>query len=271
MNQAEIHQFLINFFSKRQAEIIRDDEGLLEVKLTEKLDQQLMNRPFYWQYVKKLGYEGEPMTVTFISNESKKGEKGEWIHFGSPRLEQLFQIILDEGKYAELYENISVGNQRAPLYPWFISNFIVKYHGAYVHDELISVGVLLTNGTMRFRLMDDIKQYDFIDTPPNYCYKIPQIISPQRANQLIELEIKERIRQKAKNFEQLSLKIYEEELNLLNELLQSREEDDEDLQLIKKNNEEQIYNRLYPKVSFVVINSGLFYLSQQLTQKLTTF
>ncbi|MGM8214101.1 YqhG family protein [Bacillaceae bacterium W0354] len=268
MNQVEIHQFLYQFFTKRQATVINNEQGLLTVKLTEQLDQQLMNRPFYWQYVKKLGYQGDPMTVTFISDEQKKEEKGEWVHFGSPRLEQLFQIILQDGKYAELYENVQVTNERTALYPWFVCNFIVRYQGAFVNDELISIGVLLTNGTMRFRFMDEIIDEIFKDNIPDYCYKIPHIISPTRASTLVNQEIKQRIKQKSNDFEQQSLNLYKNELELIDELFKKREDDEIDS--LKKNNEQQIYNRLFPQVKLQVINSGLFYLTKDKTNQLMT-
>ncbi|WP_175615237.1 YqhG family protein, partial [Piscibacillus halophilus] len=203
MNQAEIHEFLVQFFHKRQATIEYNEQGILRVKLTEELDKRLMNRPFYWQYVKKIGHQGEPMTVTFISDENKKDEKGEWIHYGSPRLEQLFQIILEEGKYTELYEN-NPSQDRQPLHPWFVCNLLVRYQGAYTHDEMVSVGVYLINGTMRFKMMDEILDQSFSTIIPDLCYKIPPIISTKRAVLMINEEIKERIEMKSAAFAEQS-------------------------------------------------------------------
>lgn len=72
MKQVEIQPFLIDFFESRQASIVEKSDGILTIKLTEQLDEQLMNRPFYWQYVKKLGKVGETMSVTFITAEEKE-------------------------------------------------------------------------------------------------------------------------------------------------------------------------------------------------------
>ncbi|WP_194840808.1 YqhG family protein [Filobacillus milosensis] len=259
MNQAEIHEFLVHFFYKRQATIELNERGLLKVKLTEELDQKLMNRPFYWQYVKKLGKQGEPMSVTFISDESKKEEKGEWIHYGSPRLEQLFQMIFEEGRYAELYEETNQ-DERQALHPWFICNLKVRYQGSYTQDELVSIGVYLINGTMRFKMMDEILQESFVNVIPDYCYKIPPIISHNRAIQMINQEISLRINQKSSAFEQESMELYQKELNMTDHLFKTRE--DEDTEVLQKNIEEQIYNRLYPKVQLKLINCGLFYLTE---------
>ncbi|GEL77347.1 YqhG family protein [Tenuibacillus multivorans] len=264
MNQAEIHQFLVNFFKKRQATFEHNEPGLLKIKLTEDLDQRLMNRPFYWQYVKKLGYKGDPMSVTFISDKQKKGEAGEWIHYGSPRLEQLFQMILDEGKYAELYEQINQ-DERHAFHPWFICNMLVRYRGAYTHDEMVSVGVYLINGAMRFRMMDEIINHQFNEVIPDYCYKIPPIINRIRAIQIINRELQHRISERSTNFEYESFELYQKEKNMTEELFQGREDD---IDLLKENIEQQIYDRLYPKVDLSLINCGLFYLTESRSKKL---
>lgn len=46
MKQVEIQPFLIDFFESRQASIVEKSDGILTIKLTEQLDEQLMNRPF---------------------------------------------------------------------------------------------------------------------------------------------------------------------------------------------------------------------------------
>ncbi|MGP4072468.1 YqhG family protein [Piscibacillus sp. B03] len=265
MNQAEIHDFLVQFFYKRNATIEYNDTGILKVKLTEELDQRLMNRPFYWQYVKKLGYKGDPMSVTFISDENKKAEKGEWIHYGSPRLEQLFQVILEEGKYTELFEQTPT-EERQPLHPWFVCNLMVRYQGAYTHDEMVSVGVYLINGTMRFKMMDELLDEAFSKIIPDLSYKIPPIISSKRAVMMINEEIKHRIKEKSLSFAKQSEEIYQKEMDMTNQLFQEREE--EDGELLKENIEKQIYDRLYPKVHLKLINCGLFYITEARSKKM---
>jgi Bacterial protein YqhG of unknown function len=265
MNQAEIHDFLVQFFYKRDATIEFNETGILKVKLTEELDQRLMNRPFYWQYVKKLGQKGDPMSVTFISDENKKAEKGEWIHYGSPRLEQLFQLIFEEGKYTELYEQNSI-QERQPLHPWFVCNLMVRYQGAYTHDEIVSVGVYLINGTMRFKMMDELLDEAFSTIIPDFSYKIPPIISSKRAVMMINGEIKQRIEKKSLEFAKQSKEIYEKEITMTEQLFQDRQE--EDGELLKENIEKQIYDRLYPKVHLKLINCGLFYITEDRSKKM---
>ncbi|WP_188206146.1 YqhG family protein [Alkalibacillus aidingensis] len=266
MNQAEIHGFLYDFFTKRQADILHNEDGLLKVKLTKELDQKLMNRPFYWQYIQAMGKEGEPLSVTFQSKENTS-EEGEWVHFGSPRLQQIFDIIKEEGKYTTLYEQLEEKTNRTPLYPWFVCNLQVKYRGWYVHDELVSLGILLTNGTMRFNWMEENMHEEYSETIPDYAYTIPLIISPQRAMEQITYELSKRIKEDSQNFYDQSVALYEKEIQMLDDLTDLN---DEESQNFYEQNKEQIYERLYPKVELNWVNGGIFYLSKDKTNQLTS-
>lgn len=72
MKQVEIQPFLIDFFESRQASIVEKSDGILTIKLTEQLDEQLNDRPFYWQYVKKLGKVGRNDERNFHYSRRKK-------------------------------------------------------------------------------------------------------------------------------------------------------------------------------------------------------
>ncbi len=74
------------------------------VQLTIELDKELMNRPFYWHYLEKTGGIPNPMQLTFITNKEKAPEniKGETIHFGSPRLHQIFESTKSLAGYIRL-------------------------------------------------------------------------------------------------------------------------------------------------------------------------
>ena len=88
-----LNQFLQDYFVSHRCKILENNDGILKIQLTEEMDQALMNRPFYWHYIKKIGQQGEPMDLTLITNPNKKDVKGEWIHFGSPRLQQIITLL----------------------------------------------------------------------------------------------------------------------------------------------------------------------------------
>src|SRR5699024_12295515 len=79
--------------------------GILSIQLSETMDRALMNRPFYWHYIKKMGQAGEPQTLTLITKQEKRHEKGEFIHFGSHRLQQILDYIKKNERYTTDFQN----------------------------------------------------------------------------------------------------------------------------------------------------------------------
>src|SRR5699024_6530482 len=119
-------QFLVRYFTAHDCQLLHNENGVLTVQLTEAMDKVLMNRPFYWHYIKKIGYEGDPMQLTLITNPDKQDEKGEWIHYGSPRLQQIFNHLRTNEKHAKLFQQLNVSGKTA-LYPWLVVNVKISY------------------------------------------------------------------------------------------------------------------------------------------------
>ena len=90
MQQHEIHNYLYNFFRRITVEILERSPHLLDVQLTIEMDKLLMNRPF-WHYLEKTGGVPNPMRLTLITNPENEENDGELIHYGSPRLHQIFK------------------------------------------------------------------------------------------------------------------------------------------------------------------------------------
>ena len=129
MQQQEIHNFLLNYFQANDCAIVENGPGYLTVQLTVELDKELMNRPFYWHYLEKTGGVPNPMKLTFITNQDTAPDniKGEIIHFGSPRLHQIFASTKNLASYIRLYENHRNQNKQTPLLPWLCLNVKISY------------------------------------------------------------------------------------------------------------------------------------------------
>ena len=113
MQQQEIHNFLDRYFTATNCEVLEQSNGHMKVQLTIDLDKELMNRPFYWHYLEKTGGVPNPMQLTFITDQNNVSDtlKGEMIHFGSPRLHQIFQSTIKFGKFIRLFENRSTNRK----------------------------------------------------------------------------------------------------------------------------------------------------------------
>ncbi|MFD1850612.1 YqhG family protein [Oceanobacillus bengalensis] len=254
---ANLNQFLHDYFSFHHCEIIENNDGVLRVQLTEEMDRALMNRPFYWHYVKKMGNKGEPMKLTLITNPNKREEeKGEWIHFGSPRLHQLINHLKENEKYTKLFQKINVTHNTA-LYPWLVVNIKVSYKGKYKKDEVISIGLHLVNGKMRLEMMDHLKEIPLQSTISDYCYTISPLIKLQSGYLRIEKVISNYIENQEHTWAEESLHALNEELNTLRHFYHA---DDNEEQMNKEI--EEIKERYQPVISFEVINGGIFYLAE---------
>ena len=121
MKITNLHDFLQTYFLSHQCDIINSQDGMLTVQLNQQMDQALMNRPFYWHYVKSSGNIGEPAQLTFITNPDKRDQSGEWIHFGSPRLQQIFSHLNKTSKNIKLFQKVET-NKNTALYPWLLIN-----------------------------------------------------------------------------------------------------------------------------------------------------
>ncbi|GAA0482255.1 YqhG family protein [Salinibacillus aidingensis] len=264
MEQQTIHSYLQKFFELNECELKGNDSGVLTVKLNEELDRLLLNRPFYWEYIKKIGQEGEPATLTFITNPDKREEKGEWIHFGSPRLHQIFQYQLKHGKFTMLYEQAS----QAALNPWLVANIKISYIGQQKKDEILSIGLHLISGVMVFDLMEKIKSIHFHTIIPDYCFTISPIIKIQSGYRRIEGYIRQYLDSMEHQWAEHSYNKFQQEKEILTHFyesyLQAADEEEQEQLTERYDNElDHLKKRLLPKIHIEPINGGLFYMSEE--------
>lgn len=256
-----LNLFLENYFTSHQCELLHNRDGVLSVQLTEQMDRALMNRPFYWHYVKSTGNNGQPMKLNFITNPEKRDEKGEWIHFGSPRLQQIMDHLKQNEKYTKLFQCVDAST-KVPLFPWLVCNIKISYQGKQKKDEMISIGLHLMNGMMLLGMMDRLQQVSLQMTISDYCYTISPIIKLESGFLRIESVIKNYFENQNHEWAEQSLETLEEEIKTL-QYFYMDEADDE--QMHKEANE--IKERYKPRITSKVVNGGIFYLTEDFTIK----
>ncbi|GAB3791374.1 YqhG family protein [Virgibacillus kimchii] len=255
----DLNAFLFNYFTAHHCEILSNHDGVLRIKLTEDMDRALMNRPFYWHYIKKMGQPGEPMQLSLNTNPSKSDPKAEWIHFGSPRLQQIINHLRMNEKYTKLFQSVNTVTNTA-LYPWLVINLKVSYKGQHKRDELFSVGLHLVNGMMKVEMMDILNTYTLKPTISDYCYTISPLIKIKSGFKRIESVIDHYIENQTHEWAQESFNLLNEELTLLEHFYDTKNEEEQ--QQIEKEKKE-LLDRYHPMVSYEVINGGLFYLAEE--------
>ena len=262
MKQQEIHQFLERFFVANDCEIVENKPGYLIVQLTIEMDKELMNRPFYWHYLEKTGGVPNPASLTLITDPKLAPEdlKGELIHFGSPRLHQLFASAKNLSKYIRLYENkITHGKQQTALQPWLALNVKISYQCDRKRDVFQSIGLQLINGQIATDFQAKVEKMNLSAKIPDYAFTLSPLIMPKSGITRIENMIKQSLLAEEHSWAEEAKQRWKKDLELLEHFYEDMEEEQETLETERLALQEQYE----PKINISIINGGLFYLASE--------
>jgi hypothetical protein len=260
MQQQEIHDFLIRYFQANDCALLENHPGYLTVQLTIELDKELMNRPFYWHYLEKTGGIPNPMKLSFITNKEKAPEniRGEIVHFGSPRLHQIFESTKKLASYIRLYENHQNVNRQTPLLPWLCMNVKISYQCDRKRDIFKSIGLQLINGQMVEDFHDKLGQIQLTPKIPDYSFTLSPLVKPKSGMVRIENYLRTNIEDDDHSWADEARKRWNQDLRLLDHFYEDADEENESYQTEKLALQEQYE----PKVKISFINGGLFYLTE---------
>lgn len=257
-NNIDIIPFLHRFFLAKQCDILFVDNKSLHIQLSIEMDKALMNRPFYWHYIKATGQQGEPKQL-FLTTEQTKSPDQEWIHHGSPRLEQIYQLMLQENNVVQLFEALDT-NVQTMLQPWLLTNYCVAYQGKQKKEMFFSIGLNLINGTVVNNMMERLNKVILSSDISTYCYIISPIIKLQSGYKRIEQIVEQQIDMENHGWARESIQHMHEEIEMANYFF-----GDETTEKLTKEIT-SIKQRFQPNISHSVINGGLIYLSQKFLQ-----
>ncbi|MCO7176574.1 YqhG family protein [Sporolactobacillus kofuensis] len=254
MQQAEIHDFLVRFFSSSGCSILPvSSADQLKVQLTKEMDKRLMNRPFYWHYIEQIGAEPELATLTFRLNDNDND--GEFIHFGSPRLHQIMNTVEELGRFIRMYQILP--SQSAPaLEPWLGLNLKISYQCDLKKDFIRSVGLQLINGTLIEGFQSMLKRLQLNQKMPDYCYTLSPLITINSGIRRIERFIEAELNTEPTDWADQANERWEKDQQLLDSFYDYQELKPERYTQEKKALEEQYK----PVIKVKLINAGLFYL-----------
>ena len=189
MNQQQIHQYIHRFFKENQCEVVEGNDDQLTVKLTIGMDKRIMNRPYYWSYVESGGVEAKPAQLTFFTNPElfSSAAQGERIHFGSPRLHQLFDVTKEQGAFVQLYERPAPNQTtQTTLTPWLAMNIKVTYSSDRTKESLYSLGMNLMTGAVIDGFQESMRKLDLDASMSPNTYYLPYIIHPKKGIERLE-------------------------------------------------------------------------------------
>lgn len=260
MEQRDIHDFLERYFQTSGCEVMENDGQKLSIQLSVEMDKLLMNRPFYWKYIENMGAEGDPMQLHLVTDPKISDEtEGEFIHFGSPRLHQIFRSARTLSAYTRLYENVGdLDSPSVPLEPWLGLNVKISYQCDRKKDSLVSFGLQLINGKIVEDFHGRLLELNLTPKIPDYCFTISPLIKPKSGLKRVENLIENQVQNEDHTWAQEAEQRWAEDLALLDQFYENTEEKPESYELEK----EALKQQYEPKVQVEIINGGLFYLTK---------
>lgn len=255
----QIHNYIHRFFKENNCQILNNHDHFISVQLTIEMDKKIMNRPFYWQYVESTDAVPCPAQLTFITDATKLREdvKGEVVHFGSYRLNQLFNVTREQGSIVRMYEKIhNVESLKTILTPWVGINFKVTYSSDQTKEMLFSLGMNLMTGYMVDGFQESLNDLELDVEMSANTFNLPYTIKPLRALGRLELAIIDLIKQDDHCWIEEVNKRWKRDQKVLEYFYEGVENKPESYEVEKKAMEEQYE----PKIKIEIINGGLFYL-----------
>ncbi|WP_158282145.1 YqhG family protein [Salipaludibacillus keqinensis] len=259
MQQTDIHQFLNEFFTEYQCPVTNISATSMVVQLTPEMDKALMNRPFYWHYIEKMGGLPSPMQLTFETSfeETQKSKTSEMVHYGSPRLHQLFSFALKQGKFGHYYEDIHLKTGAIPLKPWICLNGKLTYQCHRKKEHFFSIALSLITGEMLNNFHSLVEHWPMKQTISSLCFPLSPLIKPASGIQRIKNHLLTTLHQENHSWaEEANLKI-KEEIRLLEQFYIDVDPKPDSYEREK----EAIQTQYDPVIQLNIINGGLFYLN----------
>jgi hypothetical protein len=259
MYPQQIHNYLQHFFTENQCPILTDHPHYMQVQLTVDMDKRIMNRPFYWRYQESSGAEPNPAQLTLITDQNKLEDdiKGEVIHFGSPRLNQIFQVTNELGAFVQMYERVSgQPDTKTILTPWLGVNYLVSYYSDQTRETLYSLGINLMTGRQVDLFQESLFELKLDSIMSNDAYTLPYFIKPIRGLERLDAAIDNLIQRDDHSWAEEANKRWQKDRKVLEYFYEGIEEKPECYEMEKKAMDEQYQ----AKIKVEIVNGGLFYL-----------
>ncbi len=259
MYPQQIHQYLLKFFKENNCPILNNNNHYIDVQLTIDMDKKIMNRPFYWHYLASTGDEPRPAQLTLITDKNQLVEniKGEVVHFGSPRLSQLFKVTKEMGSFVQMYERVpDTSDQQTILTPWLGVNYKVTYSSDQTKEILYSLGINLLTGHVVEGFQESLSGVDLDGTISSYTFHVPYIIKPIRALERLDAVIDDIIQRADHSWADEAKKRWQKDRRVL-EYFYEEVDNKPDCYEVEKEAMDQQY---MARISIDIVNGGVFYL-----------
>ena len=193
----------------------------------------------------------------------------EQIHFGSARLNQLFDYVRKNGRnvllFAEPPRGASPFRATWPYTAWLGVNFKVSYECDVKRDELYGWGISLATGVIDERFRERLQAARLTARMPEGVQLLKSTLTPRKAMAHLEAHLERKLKRGdfswAVEAESRRLDELERVIHYYRPLIERAEtaEQREALRTRMKNREAEIDWQYRPRVTVSVINCGIFH------------
>jgi len=224
LNQQEVRQYVEKYAAAFEAHIMESHPAYLSITLTKEMDKDIGNRPFYWSWVEKMNLPIQPLTLTFYFDPEQppQGVRGEHLHFGSGRLQQIFESTRKHGRFVCLYEdNPSLkrpqlsARRSHPLTPWLNLNLKISFICDKKRDFILYLGINLHQPRIVHDFYSFLNRLSLTPSIPDYFYTLERRISLEEAVGLANDEVQKIIHREEHTWAEQARERLAEELEIL--------------------------------------------------------
>lgn len=254
MEALNVKQFTKQYFKAHHCAVTEEDNGVLNVQLTEEMDKKIMNRPFYWHYIKATHNKGVPQTLLLGIHDPYDDPKVEPIYYGSTRFQQILNDLTKDTHFIQAFESVHTTENKA-MYPWLLINIKVSYNSMQTKDEIFSLGLNLITGKIVVNMMEHLQETQMSSTISSLCYILSPIITQESGFKRLEHILDVYLEEQSHTWAIRSMQAMEDELHLLNMFYEKETKE-------KRTEMTAIKKRYEPAIVFRVMSGGIIYLKE---------
>lgn len=285
MKQEQIQQFVSRYLEASGCQVIEKNPGFITVKLSPQADRDLVNRPYYWNFVERTGAVPETMTLQLYFDLQKLNEDVNFaaaarnplriprdpVIFGSRRLEQMFAAAKMKGRCVQLFEEPESGRslRASRAYSsWLAVNFKVEFLCDLKRDELYSLAVQLNSGKIAENFHRFLLALNLTPRLPTNVHLKRQTVTFEQAANLLEEYLLTRMKGMNHRWADDAHSRWRDEQARIDEfygeLLKQAEADKQpEIEAQYQNRIAETEWQHRPRIQVSVINCGLFHLQSE--------
>jgi len=266
MDPKTLRTFTERYLNAMECQIVESSPSHLITQLSISADKDLLNRPFYWMYIERMGMEPTPVQLCLVFDPENfpEGKRGEHVFFGCPRFTQILRSAQKHGRYVRLYEESKRSDAFTLLSkaytPWLGINFKISYVCDQKKDAIRSLGINLLSGDIAENFYEFIKQKKWTSKLPAHRHTLPPALSLMEAVGELEYYLHEQLEQEDITWAQKAEERLKMELEQLDHFFPEESSLSDDARKEKKQRREELVLQYHPRIEVSVINAGLFHI-----------